>query len=110
MTKPAETSKSTWQDYINVEQLPEDYQLLVQTIGLEMTIKLAYQFPKVQFYFKSPESLFLSAKEKYIRENFTGNNHRRLALDTSLSERHVYDVINEERKNARPGWKQDSLI
>ncbi|BCS55176.1 hypothetical protein [Geobacter sp. SVR] len=103
MTAPQE-NKASWLDYIHIEQLPEDYQLLVRIIGLDLTIKVAFQLPKVHLYFKSPEKLFLPAKEKYIRDTiakYPGTDRRRLALETGLSERHVYTVVSESQEREK---------
>lgn len=103
---------ASWLDYISVEQLPEDYQLLARIIGLELTIRVAEALPKVHLYFKSPERLFLPAKEAYARARlvqFPGIDRRRLALEAGLSERHIYDMVAEE-KEKKQGLKQDSLF
>lgn len=108
-----QANKTPWLDYIRVEQLPEDYQLLARIIGLELTIQVAYQLPKVHLYFKSPERLFQAAKEQYVLDRWSKNkgiDRRSLALETGLSERHVYDVINAEKEKMQPGWKQDAFL
>jgi hypothetical protein len=105
--------QASWLDYIRTDQLPEDYQLLVRIIGLELTIKVAQQLPKVHLYFKSPEKLFLPAKEKYVLDRWSKNkglDRRSLALETGLSERHVYDLIATEKEKSQPGWKQETLL
>jgi hypothetical protein len=92
-----------WIDYIKTEQLPEDYQLIVGAIGLENTIKLAQTLPSVYVYLKSPDKLFKPAKVQYILDRYAQAcpenpfNHRRMAVETGLSIREIYDVI-EARK------------
>jgi len=94
---------SNWIEHIKAEQLPEDYQLIVAAIGLENTIKLAQTLPSVYIYLKSPDKLFKPAKVEYILHQFKNAspdnpfNPRRMALDTGLSIREVYDII-ENRK------------
>ena len=89
----------SWVDSIDAEQLPEDYQIIVEAIGLENTIKLAQALPSVYFYLKSPDKLFKPAKIKYILESYKKAgpdkpfNPRRMALETGLSIREVYDII-----------------
>lgn len=96
-------SEKTWIEYIKPEQLPEDYQLIVDAIGLENTIKLAQALPSVYMYLKSPDKLFKPAKIEYILHQHANAspakpfNPRRVALDTGLSIREVYDII-ENRK------------
>ncbi len=94
---------NNWIGLIKTEQLPEDYQLIVAAIGLENTIKLAHALPSVYIYLKSPEKLFKPAKIKYVLENYKNAspdnpfNPRRMALETGLSIREIYDII-EKRK------------
>ena len=93
----------TWADYIKADQLPEDYQLIVDAIGLENTIKLAQALPSVYIYLKSPDKLFKPAKIKYVLDCYAQAcpdnpfNPRRMALETGLSIREIYDII-ENRK------------
>ena len=92
-------TEKTWRDYIKAEQLPEDYQLMVDAIGLEATVRLAHALPSVPIYLVSPRKLFKRAKEEFIRERYASAsperpfNHRRIALETGLSIREVYDIL-----------------
>ncbi len=85
-----------WSKELKIEDLPEDYQLVAAAIGIENMVLLAEKFPSVHLYFKRPDKLFLPAKIRYIREHFNGCNHRKLALDTGLSERFVYSVLSRK--------------
>jgi hypothetical protein len=96
-------SEKTWIDYIKTAQLPEDYQLIVGAIGLANTIKLAQALPSVYVYLKSPDKLFKPAKIQFVLENYNqsgpGNpfNPRRMALETGLSIREIYDIIGNRK-------------
>ena len=102
----------SWMDFIKTDQLPEDYQLIVDAIGLTNTIKLAQTLPSVYIYLKSPDKLFKPAKVKYILDRYAHAcpedpfNHRRMAIETGLSIREVYEII-ETRKEAS---KQSALF
>jgi len=95
--------EKTWQDYIKEDQLPEDYQLMAGAIGLENTIKLAHALPSVPIYLISPKKLFKVAKVEFIRDRYANAsparpfNHRRIALETGLSIREVYDILATRR-------------
>ena len=97
----------TWHDYIKVEQLPEDYQLVVEKIGLDATVKLAYGLPSVHLYLKSPDRLFQLAKETYILAQFAQAgpeqpfNVRRIALEVGMSEGFVYQLIQERKDRGK---------
>jgi Mor family transcriptional regulator len=92
-----------WKDYVVVEELPEQYQEAIRVIGLEATLKLCEAFPGVPLYFKSPHRLLLSAKKRYVKKNFDGRNHRKLALTTGLPLAMVYDVLAEAREEDKQG-------
>ncbi|MCX5828744.1 MAG: hypothetical protein NTV58_12215 [Deltaproteobacteria bacterium] len=102
----------TWRDYIKTENLPEDYQLIAGAIGLENTIKLAQTLPSIYIYLLSPDRLFKPAKVKYILERYAQScpekpfNHRRIALETGLSIREIYDIIAARKEES----KQQSLF
>lgn len=92
-----------WLKLLNIEHLPEHYQDVAEVIGLENTIKLAEKLHGAPIYFKNPEKLFLPVKVRYIRENFNGCNHRRLALATGLTERYVYQVLERKEEEGKQG-------
>lgn len=88
-------------EYLKTEELPEQYQEVIRVIGLDATLKLAEAFPGVPLYFKSVNRLLLPAKKAFIRANFDGGNHRRLALDTGLPLATVYEILAEAREAAK---------
>lgn len=93
--------KEPWLEYIDIKGLPEDYQLIAEAIGLENTIKFAKALSGISIYLVRPEKLFKPFKIKYILQCYANAspgmpfNYRRMALDTGLSIREVYDVIAE---------------
>jgi len=90
-------------EYLKIEELPEQYQAVIQVIGLEKTLALAEAFPGVPLYFKQARNLLLPAKKAYIRERFTGANHRQLALDTSLRLAAIYEILAEKEEADKQG-------
>lgn len=97
----------TWRDYIKIEQLPNDYQLIVGAIGLENAIRLSQALSKVPIYLPSPDKLFKPAKTQYILDCYAHAcpdnpfNHKRLALETGLSIREIYDIIKSKEENSK---------
>lgn len=96
-------------EYLQIEQLPEHYQDVVAVIGIAATVRLAEAFPGVPLYFKAVGRLLYPAKRAYIIANFSGGNHRRLALDTGLPLPTVYEILKADREG-KNGWKQEELI
>jgi len=81
-----------------ISELPEDYQLCINAIGVDATIRLANALPGEIFYLKSYHSVFLPAKVKYIQAHFDGRNHKRLAMDTDLSQTYVYEALRYKKQ------------
>jgi len=96
-------------DYLKLEDLPEHYQDVANAIGIEGMVKLAEAFPCVPIYLKRSDKILYSAKKAYVLDKFTGANHRRLALETSLALDTVYRIIKEAHEE-KHGWKQETLI
>jgi hypothetical protein len=93
-----------WIKYIKPEELSEDYQIIIDAIGLENTIKLSQAIPGIYIYLKNPNNLFKPAKVRYILDKYanaspaTPFNHRRIAIKTGLSIREIYDIIKDRKK------------
>ncbi len=79
---------------------------MVGAIGLENTIKLAHALPSVYVYLMSPNKLFKAAKVEYVRHRYANAspaepfNHRRIALETGLSIREVYDILAARKQDS----------
>jgi len=99
----------SWHDYIKVDDLPEDYQLAAEAIGLENVIKLAEKLPKVYLYLKDPERLFIAAKRQFILDTHktAGPDNpwrpRLVALAAGCSIDFVYKTINDAHETAKQG-------
>lgn len=88
---------------LKIEQLPEFYQLVIETIGLEATIKLAQRCKGKPIYLMDPDRLLMPAKRTYIHKHFSGGNHYALAFDCNLSLSEVYKILAEKREKSRQG-------
>jgi len=88
-----------WLPFVKPEHLTEDYRIIINTIGLDAAVKLAYALPKIHLYLQCPEKTFKRAKEafalsKMAEANLEGqSNIRHIALKTGLSERHLYELL-----------------
>ena len=96
-------------EYLDIEELPERYQEVALAIGVEAMVKLAQAFPGVPIYLKQADKILFPAKRRYIQANFTGANHRRLALETGLPLASVYEALKPEVAE-KDRWKQEPLI
>lgn len=91
--------------YVRINDLPEHYQDAIKAVGIVATFKLCEAFPGIPLYFKNIEKLLFPAKSAYIIDNFTGDNHRRLAIDTRLPLATVYDILktHKDKKASNKG-------
>lgn len=89
---------------VDRDKLSEDYRIVAGCIGWDDAITLARSLPGETFYLKGVDVVFIEAKKAYIRAEFTGANHRRLAMETGLSQVYIYETLRA------PGWKQLPLF
>ena len=93
--------------YVRIADLPDHYQETINAIGIIATFKLCEAFPGIPLYFKNIEKLLYPAKQAYIINEFTGDNHRKLAIDTSLPLATVYEILTPS-KNKKSRNKADT--
>lgn len=93
--------------YVRIADLPEHYQDCVKAIGIVATFKLCEAFPGIPLYFKNIEKLLYPAKSAYIVDNFTGDNHRKLSIDTGLPLATVYEILTPSN-NKKANNKADT--
>lgn len=86
-----------WLEGLKPDDLPGDLQLVAQQCGMEVAIKLAEKMGSVGIYIRPIDSLIAKKKEEYIKRHFNGINHKELALQTGISERWVYEILNREQ-------------
>lgn len=80
-----------------LSELSEDYQLCIAAIGREETFKLAEAMRSQVFYMLSVANIFLPAKVRFVKANFTGKNHRILAMKTRLSQAFIYSILSGKK-------------
>jgi len=84
-----------WMKELNPEVLPEPYRKLTSFIGLEHTMKLAEEFQGTTLYFAKLDSTLKLIRDKKIREEFNGGNHKELAVKYGLTEAWVRKILAE---------------
>lgn len=78
------------------EQLAEPYRKIADSIGVENTIQLAAMFQGTPIYFPKFDGSIYELRNKRIRDEFNGSNHKELALKYDLTERWVYAIVSQE--------------
>jgi Mor family transcriptional regulator len=84
-------------DDIKIEDVPEEYRDIVNTLGLDNFLLLADLCGGLNLYIPKLESLKRGSRDREIRARFNGSNYRALAAQFRLSERQVRKIINGTR-------------
>lgn len=82
---------------ILLEDIPEDYRDIVETIGMKAFIQLTQLCGGQDLYIPRLESLERGPRDRDIRARFDGHNYRALGIQFRLSERQVRKIINGTR-------------
>lgn len=76
--------------------LGEDCQELIRAIGLEGFKKLIQEFSGVQLYIPKQEKVCRYLRDKKIRQEFDGSNHKTLAKKYGVTEAWCRKIIASE--------------
>jgi Mor family transcriptional regulator len=83
----------THQYNIQFEDLPEDFQEIAQAIGFEATLKLVKVRGGEGLYIPKVEKVYRAARDRAIRAEFDGFNHRALARKYGLSVVWIRNIV-----------------
>lgn len=75
------------------EQLSGEQRELAETVGLDAYKKLIEHFGGCQLYVPKLETVLKEARNKEIKENFTGFNYRELAKKYHVSEMTIRKIV-----------------
>jgi Mor family transcriptional regulator len=79
--------------------LQGDAQIVYHTCGLDTLISLAKNLSGISIYISQKN--LRDAMKCYIKKNFDGSNHKELAIKLGVTERFIYDMINEISQERR---------
>jgi len=82
---------------IEPQDIPEDFQDMVQELGMEAFLKLVALCGGQDLYIPKRESLERGPRDRAIRARFDGGNYRALAAQYRLSLRQIRKIINGTR-------------
>ena len=80
-------------DRISAEDLPESYRDIAMIIGVENTIKLSDVLGGLTYYFPQLGKALAKKRNELIRMEFTGVNHKPLAMKYGLSEVWIRAIV-----------------
>lgn len=82
---------------IRTEDIPEEYQDIVEALGLEVFLTLTDLCGGLNLYIPKRESLEREGRDREIRARFDGGNTRALAAQFRLSERQIRKILSGTR-------------
>lgn len=88
-----------WIKVLPLEQLPEPYRLIAHEAGIESAMILANLFQGTGTYFPKLDTLLVDLRNKQIRDEFDGKNHKELARKYDLTERWIYEVVSQQQSD-----------
>lgn len=90
----------------------EIYELMIELIGFENTLKLAEVFSGETVFFKKIETLIRPGRNRKILEEFNGYNFKELGKKYGLTEIAIRDICKDHilRVRNRPGENQMSFF
>jgi Mor family transcriptional regulator len=87
---------------MTIDLLPEKYRPVAETLGMEQALRLAMSFPGMQIYVPKISTLTSDLRDRKIRAEFTGCNHRELARKYGRSEPWIRRLCSASRPTRRP--------
>lgn len=81
---------------IKKEHYPDFYKRLIDLIGLERTLQLAYEFEGETLYIQKLDVVARAIRNKEIRNEFTGGNYKELAKKYNLCESYIREIISNK--------------
>ena len=78
---------------VPVKLLPEIYQDLAETVGVEAALRLGDAFGGMSLYLPKIESALRTYRDSEIRREFTGANVRELAKKHGLTSSRVRQIL-----------------
>ena len=82
---------------IRPADIPEEYQDIVESLGLEGFLALTRLCGGQSLYIPKTDSLSREGRDREIRARFDGGNYRALAAQFRLSERQIRKIISGTR-------------
>lgn len=86
-----------WDD-VTIKDFDDDpMAALIEVVGLETAKRLVVAFGGDSFYFPKVESVIRTARDRRIRSEFTGFNHKELAAKYNLTPRYVRKIVGADQ-------------
>ncbi|MBC2703987.1 Mor transcription activator family protein [Desulfobacula sp.] len=83
--------------FTKIENFNELIQTVVDVIGIDSTVKLIKEFGGEALYLPKLESVMRNSRNRDIRKDFTGNNHRELSKKYRLTVRQIRYILRKKK-------------
>ena len=91
-----------WLDEVAIEDIPEKYREVVEITGVRAAAALSRLIGGTYYYFPKADKLLANIRNKKIREEFNGSNHKDLARKYDLSETSIRRLIENKEGEDQP--------
>jgi len=88
-------------DRISMKDLPESYRDIAAIIGVENAVKLSGLLGGLAYYFPQLDKMLIKKRDELIRGEFTGANHKPLAMKYGLSEVWIREIVQRSQSIGR---------
>jgi len=85
---------------IKIDDLPPDFREIAEAIGLDPAIKLVQIRGGEAIYVPKVEKVYRAARDRAIRAEFNGGNHRELARKYGLTVVWVRAIVDQTAKSS----------
>jgi len=87
---------------IKLEDLPEEFRGIVEIIGIDVAMRLVALRGGETIYIPKPERLAAASRNRTIRSEFDGRNHRELARKYGLSLTWIREILACKDSGVKP--------
>lgn len=85
-----------WDEITNKDFEDDSMALLVEVAGLETAKKIVAALGGDSLYVPKVESVIRLARNRRINKEFTGFNHKELAIKYGLTTRHIRKIVDKQ--------------
>lgn len=79
--------------HVDVSDIPETYQPVVDLIGLDNFLKLCRYAMGDELYFPMQESILRNARNRFIMQEYNGNNLPELSQKYGLTRKCIRNIV-----------------
>lgn len=83
-----------WQEEIQITDLPPPYKEIAEKFGVKVALFFAEQYGGSALYFQKLDRLLVETRNKKIRAEFNGVNHRELAKKYNLTDVWIRMIVD----------------